>query len=250
MRFGVALARRIKQYINARGAALDVGSSAGGVLHGFRLVFPDLEVIGVESSLAESAYTEERGIPTRPLLFEDFIREDERIFATIMCVRSLNHLLDPRRFFQWSYEHLEDNGRLILAVKNFRHQVRRAGSIAAGVQIDHPFLFVPEALKQFVESIGFIVTYFDVDEDKPSSELKRQRKEGFSVHHMRLVCEKKGGANVSDAPQGDAHIPLRLRMQFSRWQFGCIILFFICIEQLFCGDFLRPQRGFTLFYKI
>lgn len=190
-RFGNALGRRLTEYIGGEGLALDVGSSTGGVLCGLKEIFPKLELLGVEPSIAESEFANQRGIKTHNCLFEDFLKINNPFgFSVILCVRSLNHLLAPKLFFEWCHNNLENGGCLILEVKNFRHQVRRAGSIEAGVQIDHPYMFTPEVLREFVESAGFQVIYSDNDEYKSKSEALRQKEEGLSVHHIRLAAKK------------------------------------------------------------
>lgn len=190
-RFGEALARRFSAFIQS-GPTVDVGSSTGGVLAGMRDVVPSMQVFGIEPSLAESEYAREKGIETHTGLFEDFSTKDIGSISQIVCVQSLNHLLDPRRFFEWSYEHLKDGGHLILSVKDFRYQCRRSGRVEAGVQIDHPYMFTPETLKLFVESVGFRVVSFEYDEKKTHRERMRQRNEGLSHHHIRLVGRREG----------------------------------------------------------
>ena len=80
---------------------------------------------------------------------------------------------------------------MVLAVKNFRGQCRRAGSVWRAAQVEHPFMFVPETLKLFTESAGFEIIYFDVDEWKSAKELRLQKEKGISCHHIRLIARKK-----------------------------------------------------------
>ncbi len=214
-KFGSALAGRLREYLGS-GITLDIGSSTGGVLQGLKDVVPDLEVVGVEPSVAESGFANQKGIKTHVSLFENLPRETIASAQNILCVQSLNHLLDPRSFFQRCFDYLEEGGHLILSVKNFRHQARRAGSIEAGVQIDHPYMFTPETLKLFVESIGFRVVYLDVDEGKPQRDLIQQRKEGLSRHHIRLVAEKPKGKKIAVAEVSRPDIYRQMRRQFSR----------------------------------
>lgn len=192
--FGQALGRRYQEFLK-RGLTVDVGSSTGGVLYGLREVVPNLEILGIEPSVAESKLARGRGVPTKTILFENFRDSLSEVPANIICVQSLNHLLSPRGFIAWAYETLEDSGSLLLAVKNFRHQVRRSGSISAGVQIDHPYMFTPETLRAMVESVGFRITVFDVDEGKSQNELLRQRAEGLPRHHVRVVAVKDNNLN-------------------------------------------------------
>lgn len=191
-RYGAALVRRLQEYFGD-GLVLDVGSSTGGVLSGVRDVLP-YPVLGIEPSAVEARFARERGVETITSLCE---RVDPSILprpSTILCTQSLNHLLDPRLFLERSFALLPEGGHCILAVKNFRHQARRAGRVATGVQIDHVYMFAPETLRAFVESVGFRIVYFDVDERKSRAELDRQHREGLSIGHIRLVAEKIAGA--------------------------------------------------------
>lgn len=216
-KYGQAIARRLKGIMQERGLTLDIGSSTGGVLRGLKDEIPDLELLGVEPSVAESGFANKQGIKTITSLFENFISasNESLMFSNIFCVRTLNHLLDPYQFFKWSKARLKDGGCLILEVKNFRHQARRTGSVAAGVQIDHPYMFTPETLKALVEASGFTVAYMDVDEYKDKATAVRQRREGLSVHHIRLVAVKSGNQRQSNMASNSG--PYRqLRRQFSR----------------------------------
>jgi SAM-dependent methyltransferase len=188
-RFGFALANRLKRFIRP-GLTIDIGSSTGGVLYGLKEVVPELSLIGVDPSIEESQFANQKGVKTYNCLFEDLPEKEIGLAENILCAQSLNHLLDPRSFFRRCFDHLQNGGHLILSVKNFRHQARRAGSIEAGIQIDHPFMFTPETLQLFIESVGFKVVYLDADEEKSAVELQMQRKEGLSRHHIRLVAEK------------------------------------------------------------
>jgi SAM-dependent methyltransferase len=211
-RFGFALANRLKQYIRS-GLTIDIGSSAGGVLYGLKEAIPSLLVVGVEPSIEESQFANQKGIKTYNYLFENLPEKEIGLATNILCVRSLNHLLDPKNFFQRCFNHLENEGYLILSVKNFRHQVRRAGSVVAGVQIDHPFMFTPETLRLFVESVGFEVRYLDVDEEKSEVALYWQREEGLSRHHIWLVAQKPSSSKTA-IKAAQPHVYRKLRIQF------------------------------------
>ncbi len=188
-KFGKAIANKYDSYIG-RGFTVDVGSSTGGILYGLREVIPSLSLFGIEPSVAESDYARAKGVPTETALFEDFRRDLRGKAKNVLCVQSLNHLLDPMGFLHWSHEVLDDDGHLFLAVKNFRHQVRRAGFIEAGIQIDHVYMFIPETLSRMVEAAGFKIVALDVDEKKSAAEISEQKKEGFNIHHIRLVARK------------------------------------------------------------
>ena len=220
-KFGHALAETMGQYLHS-GLPIDIGSSTGGVLAGLKEARADLELLGVEPSIPESEYAKKMGIRTVTALFENYVKEGtEKNASNIFCVQSLNHLLDPAGFVEWSHRTLRDGGHLFLAVKNFKHQVRRAGSIEGGVQIDHPYMFTPETLRRLVESRGFKVVYLDVDEGKSKQEIAKQRERGLNKHHIRLVAEKGARLNLVGGGSASEHHPSRFvwlkeRMAFSR----------------------------------
>lgn len=214
-KFGNVLAVRLSPFFKP-GLTIDVGSSTGGILYGLREKIPQIQVFGIEPSLQESEFANSKGIKTETSLFENF---NGRVFSgvsTILCVQSLNHLLNPRKFFEWAWDTLEEGGHCVLAVKNFRHQCRRSGGVSAGVQIDHPYMFTPETLKAFTESVGFTTVYSDVDEYKSDEELFRQKKEGMHRHHIRLVGEKRGVNRRGTVPAATEHHYKKLRWQLSQ----------------------------------
>ena len=201
-KFGNALAKKLSGFLKP-GLTIDIGSSTGGTLYGLKEALPNLDVLGVEPSLEESAYARSQGIKTYAGLFENFTKEAGKNLseaANILCARSLNHLLDPKAFFQWSYDSLAQGAHLILYVKNFRHQVRRAGSIEAGVQIDHPYMFTPEVLRLFIESVGFQVVYLETGER--------------TSKHILLVGEKGPGNEFSVSKLSKRRYYWKIRWQF------------------------------------
>ncbi|TSC67475.1 MAG: hypothetical protein CEO19_199 [Parcubacteria group bacterium Gr01-1014_73] len=213
-KFGRALGRRYQKFIKL-GLTVDVGSSTGGALYGLREAMPALKILGIEPSVAESELARSRGVPTKTVLFENFRDALPEAPANIFCVQSLNHLLNPKGFMTWAYGALVTGGSLFLAVKNFRHQARRAGSIEAGVQIDHPYMFTPETLRAMIESVGFRVVVFEIDEGKSQSELLAQRAEGLPRHHIRVVAVK-ANLNKVQVVLPSFWVQLKLRLALSR----------------------------------
>ncbi len=189
-RHGRALAERLKPFIKP-GLTIDVGSAEGGMLFGMKELLP-IQPLGIEPTISRAEFAKSKGILTYPVLIEN-IKEaapDLPLAANIICTKSLNHFLDPRFFFQWSYRTLGTDGRLVLEVKNFRQQCRMSGRLRLGVQIDHPFMFTPETLTEFVRAAGFEIIYLDIDEFKSPAERRRQREAGLPVGHMRLAARK------------------------------------------------------------
>ncbi len=214
--FGAAFACRFKNYIQP-GLVLDVGSSTGGVLQGIRDEVSGVTLLGVEPSVAESEYAKRKGIETENCLFEDFLGKEKGIHPkNIFCIQSLNHLLSPRKFVEWSHETLDNGGFLFLAVKNFRQQVRRAGSLSSAVQIDHPYMFTPETLRVLVESVGFEIIQLETDEHKTKKERMAQRAAGLSTQHIRLVARKISSGRI---------LPLGSRLRYWKIRISLYLVF-------------------------
>lgn len=210
-KFGNVLAKKLDRYMQP-GLMVDVGSSTGGVLYGLREIVPSVEVFGIEPSVAESEFANKKGIMTECALFENILK-DHLNASSIICVKSLNHLLNPRSFLEWARNNLKENGHIILAVKNFRQQVYRAGRVESAVQIDHPYMFVPCTLRRLVESSGFEVVFEDIDEKKSKEELGRKREEGLPRQHILLVARVKQKMDIR--PVFDAKRALNIRRQLS-----------------------------------
>lgn len=188
-RFGKAIIKYMGEFVHD-GLTVDVGSSTGGILYGMREMKNGLELLGIEPSVDESNYANQKGVKTTRGLFEQIDIDLKNKVSNILCVQSLNHLLDPKKFMDWSHEALKDGGHIFLAVKNWRHQVRRMGKLSSGVQIDHVYMFTPETLKLLCLASGFEVVYMDVDEGKSQEAIKKQKEDGLSTHHIRIVGKK------------------------------------------------------------
>ncbi len=160
-KWGERVAKKLEKFINP-GILLEVGSSVGGVLNGFKNVIPSISVLGVEPSQEETDYANSRGIKTSCSLIENFKEEIPPVY-NISIIRSLNHLLDPDYFFQWTYNSLKDGGKLIIVVYDFVKFCEKKGKVFT--QIDHPFMFVAETLKMLVENNGFKIDYLDREEN-------------------------------------------------------------------------------------
>jgi len=180
-KFGDALLLRIKSYLS-KGLVIEIGSAVGGILASFQKELGSM-VLGLEPSRVEAEYATLRGIPTRIGLFEDVDIESDRP-GNILSIQSLNHFLDPKKFFIWAYNSLSNDGRLVLVVQNFLTLARKIGSIHGATQIDHVYMFTPLSLRNFIESAGFEILLF---EDWDTDEYT---KIGLSSHHMAIVARK------------------------------------------------------------
>lgn len=70
-KFGGQLASEFLPHLKS-GLLVEVGSSAGGILAGFKETISGMEVLGLEPSSVEAAFAESKGISTRVGLFESF----------------------------------------------------------------------------------------------------------------------------------------------------------------------------------
>lgn len=188
-KFGKAIVNYMGQFVED-GLTIDVGSSTGGILYGMKESRNNLDLLGIEPSIEESQYAISNGVKTIRALFEDIDLDLDNKASNILCVQSLNHLLDPKKFLSWSYKTLKPRGHIFLAVKNWRHQVYRMGKLQSAVQIDHVYMFTPETLSILCKSAGFKIVYIDVDEGKATDEIKKQKADGLNTHHIRIVAKK------------------------------------------------------------
>lgn len=170
---------------------LEVGSSTGGVLSGFRDAL-GVSVLGIEPSAIESEYARTHGVPTITALAEDVGADDPRVPALdgVICAQALNHLLDPKSFFVWAHERLSGNGLLVLEVMNFAHQLERGGRYENAVQIDHVYMFTPEVLRKYVEAAGFDIVFFEADLDIRRKPLKVKDGAVLPGMHIRVFAKR------------------------------------------------------------
>ena len=219
-RHGRALAAGLGSFLKP-GLTIDVGSAEGGLLAGMREVLP-IEPVGIEPTIARAEFATSRGITTYAALIENIADVAPKLpaAANIVCTKSLNHFLDPGYFFRWAYATLAPDGRLLLEVKNFRQQARMSGRIHFGIQIDHPFMFVPETLASFVRAAGFEILAFEVDEEKRRKARLAQKRAGLPVGHIRLIARK------TERPSFAAPLPAQPRLvRRLRWEFSALGLF-------------------------
>lgn len=222
---GRGLALRLGKYMRP-GLTIDVGSSEGGVLAGISEIV-NIRPLGIEPVKEEADYASSRGIPTHASLVENVesLGIEFPTASNIVCVKSLNHLLDPAKFFSWAWHTLASDGRLILEVKNFRQQCRRSGRITSGIQLDHPYMFVPETLAAFVERAGFEVIFMDADESKPRQAIKAQLADGLPVSHIRIVGKKTERKPFGSVFRPRPWVSRILSSQFNPVALYCFYLF-------------------------
>lgn len=154
-KLGNFLAERLRSYIK-EGLVVEVGSSAGGVLTGLKDKIPGIELLGIEPSEDETVFARNKGIRTNQTTLESM---DDLTSAadTIVSVRSLNHFLNPRLFFEWSNRMLNHDGNLIVLVADFTTVCEKRGMLFP--QLDHPYMFTTETLQSFLTSSGFEIIF-------------------------------------------------------------------------------------------
>ena len=179
--FGLALILRVKKHLQS-GLCIEVGSSSGGILAAIRETTGN-PVMGIEPSMSECAFAEKLGIPTAQCLFENYVSTKSSA-ANIFGVQSMNHFLDPKKFFLWAHENLRDDGSLIVVVQNFLTMMEKTRSVRYATQIDHTYMFTPTSLQNFVRSAGFDIILFENWKDK------KIKKAGLTTHHMLIVAKK------------------------------------------------------------
>lgn len=156
-KLGIKLALIFANYVN-KGSLIEVGSSVGGILSGFLKTIEGLDVFGIDPSNEEASFANKMGIDTKVGIIEDLNIKIKAV-DNIIIVRSLNHILDPKMFFDWGYAQLKIGGRLIVVVVNFLNFCQRKNRIIT--QIDHPFMFSEYTLKNFIELAGFTIVFED-----------------------------------------------------------------------------------------
>jgi len=73
---------------------------------------------------------------------------------------------------------------------NFRQAIGHFGWMRRAIQIDHPYMFVPEVIESFLTFAGFRIVKTYSDEMRSPDELKRLKWEGFPGLHVLIVAER------------------------------------------------------------
>ncbi|MBA4320191.1 MAG: hypothetical protein C0412_17475 [Flavobacterium sp.] len=152
---------------------VEVGSSSGGILQFFKTA--GFKVVGIEPNREEAEYANMIGIKTINKLFEE-TNDDIGQADNILCIQSLNHLIEPHKFLLWAKHHLTNTGTLTLSVANWEKYIKIIGFISKTIQIDHPFMFTPRTLKKVLSDCGFYV----IKENNDNVHIIIQAKAGYS----------------------------------------------------------------------
>lgn len=200
-RLGSKLARYMAGSINS-GTMIEVGSSTGGMLAGFKSEIPELKVVGIEPSKEESDFANLKGIKTITRLAEN-LDPDLLEADNVLIARSINHLFDPGKFFAWARKSLRVKGKLIIVALDFLNFCQKRGRLIT--QIDHPFMFSRDSLKNYAEVYGFEIVLEEADSGSD---------------YINLICEKTDKFRDKKINNGVFHAsirklnPVRLRLNY------------------------------------
>lgn len=157
-----ARVRNIQRFILS-GNFLDIGSSFGGFLESAR--DEGFQIQGVEISEYASRYANEKGIPTFNGSLED-AKFPNNYFSVITMVEVIEHIENPKFFFQELSRILKPGGLLLLQTANFDGwQAKNEGPKYHYYMPGHVFYYSDTILKKILTNLGFsrFVSYFGVD---------------------------------------------------------------------------------------
>lgn len=128
---------------------IDIGCGSGGSLHalqqaGYKNLF------GCEQSLYRVQNS--RLIPDVEIFNAGYQGvQDDLVFDVIYSNHVLEHIYDPRDFFNWADKHLTEDGIVILCVPNAAYE----GILGQSLFLPHLHSFTPESLKTLGEQFGY-----------------------------------------------------------------------------------------------
>lgn len=172
-------------------SVLDIGSSAGGVLHAIGVAY-DASVLGIEPTPSEANFAGRHGVPTRIGLFEESRLAADETFDLVVCTQTFNHLLDPRGVARRIAQVLSPRGLFLLECQDFLQLCRDWGQRDKAVQIDHTHMFVAETLTALLEQCGLKVLSGSVekDEDLPGYVRRQRRRAALPSLHIRVLARR------------------------------------------------------------
>ncbi|MDF3818733.1 class I SAM-dependent methyltransferase [Leptospira sp. 96542] len=154
--------KNIQKFVKS-GNFLDIGSSFGGLLA--RAKKKGFTVQGVEISKYASDYANANGISTfnGNLLDANF---PSSFFSVITMIEVIEHIENPKRFFQEITRILKPGGLLVLQTANFEGwQAKESGSAYHYYMPGHVFYYSDTILKNILTHYQFhqYISYFGVD---------------------------------------------------------------------------------------
>ncbi|MFC1667839.1 class I SAM-dependent methyltransferase [Chlamydiota bacterium] len=206
----------IKKYTQLKARTLlDIGCSYGGIIAGVKKEFPNIKVTGIEpvKKVADFAsYKTNSSIITT--VFEDVAFSEK--FDLILCIRTLNHSLDPRANLSKIRDLLKKEGIFLLvlydAISNLLNR-----PLQKMTEMTHPFIFARETINYFVDQVGLeIIFYKDTLIDAPS--LSRIDYHSLQFAPIIMICKRgKKGCNKTKSPDWKS-IYKRIRCNCNAYQ--------------------------------
>lgn len=180
---------------------MDIGSSYGGTLQGFREKYPKAKLFGIEPVIKNAEYSiKKTGADIFNGILEDY--NTDKKFDIILLARTLNHSLDPKANLKKIRSMLSDNGIFILIQHDFVSELCRK-EIDKVAQMTHPYNFYRESIKYFFDQMGFRISdYKDSTLDGPDKKTMRKM---TIFKHISIVGKRDEiGCNKIEKP--DANI--------------------------------------------
>jgi len=115
------------------------------------------DAVGVDPSPMGRAGRDELGAPIEVAMLEDVEALRDQRFDVVHCAEVLEHVTDPAGFVQMLLGHLDDDGVLILSTPNAEQITPQvSGAIVLSILSPglHVFLFPPQELRRWLESMG------------------------------------------------------------------------------------------------
>lgn len=173
-------------FVNKGDSVLDIGSSAGGVLHVFKK-FRDCQVLGLEPDLDRAKFCKEYyGINVQTGLFEE-AKFKEKQFDLVIMTQTINHLLDPMGSIKKIHSILKPEGKVFLEVQNFAETIKM---FAEPTQVDHTFNFTPETLTLMLKKVGFDILNIEEDTAQSARLVSRTMWRFGANIHIRIIAQK------------------------------------------------------------
>lgn len=173
-------------FVNKGDKVLDVGSSAGGVLHVFKR-FRDCKVIGLEPDLERAKFSKDfYDIEIKNGLFEQ-ANLPKSSFDLVIMTQTLNHLLDPYGSLEKIREILKPEGKVFLEVQNFAETIKLFPN---PTQVDHTYNFTPETLTLMLRKIGFEILNIEEDTAATARMVSRYMQRRGANIHIRIIAQK------------------------------------------------------------
>jgi SAM-dependent methyltransferase len=139
-----------------RGSMLDIGCGAGASAHfwgerGALLAYRQItQVVGIEISDRARASLAAKGVEVQSDIAD--IPEDQ-LFGMIRMNWSLEHVYSPLRYFEFVRDHLEKEGRAVIAVPNYEGLIYKLAPECVELPI-HLYHFRPHDIENYARRCG------------------------------------------------------------------------------------------------